>query len=145
MLGFSRERHYFDGEIFAKGESVVMTVEGFVLDLSNPDSNSISQSIMTELKDNKFGNAVGLSNYYLRGNAAHIAGTGPGVDGVWGTQDDLDHVKDIVINGINYGKGRILSIESTSSSQIREDKIYQIPSLIQGGSQEGMQTLDQDL
>ena len=124
MLGFSRERHYFDGEIFAKGESVVMTVEGFVLDLSNPDSNSISQSIMTELKDNKFGNAVGLSNYYLRGNAAHIAGTGPGVDGVWGTQDDLDHVKDIVINGINYGKGRILSIESTSSSQIREDKIY---------------------
>ena len=27
----------------------------------------------------------------------------------------------------------------------REDKIYQIPSLIQSGSQEGMQTLDQDL
>ena len=28
---------------------------------------------------------------------------------------------------------------------IREDKIYQIPSLIQSGGQEGMQTLDQDL
>ena len=28
---------------------------------------------------------------------------------------------------------------------IREDKIYQIPSLIQSGGKEGMQTLDQDL
>ena len=28
---------------------------------------------------------------------------------------------------------------------IREDKIYQIPSLIQAGGQEGMQSLDQDL
>ena len=28
---------------------------------------------------------------------------------------------------------------------IREDKIYQIPSLIQAGGQDGMQSLDQDL
>ena len=28
---------------------------------------------------------------------------------------------------------------------VREDKIYQIPSLVQAGGKEGMQTLDQDL
>ena len=28
---------------------------------------------------------------------------------------------------------------------IREDKIYQIPTIIQAGAQEGMHTLDQDL
>ena len=39
----------------------------------------------------------------------------------------------------------IMIANSAIRNLIREDKIYQIPSLIQGGSQEGMQTLDQDL
>ena len=43
----------------------------------------------------------------------------------------------------------ILGLVSTpillKSSLIREDKIYQIPSIIQAGGQEGMQSLDQDL
>ena len=39
----------------------------------------------------------------------------------------------------------IMMANSAIRNLIREDKIYQIPSLIQGGSQEGMQTLDQDL
>ena len=48
------------------------------------------------------------------------------------------------------GKGRIPACEVLISSTavrnlIREDRIYQIPSLIQAGGTEGMQTLDQDL
>jgi twitching motility protein PilT len=39
----------------------------------------------------------------------------------------------------------IMIANSAIRNLIREDKIYQIPSLIQGGSQDGMQTLDQDL
>ncbi len=39
----------------------------------------------------------------------------------------------------------IMIANSAVRNLIREDKIYQIPSLIQGGSQDGMQTLDQDL
>ena len=39
----------------------------------------------------------------------------------------------------------IMIANSAVKNLIREDKIYQIPSLIQGGSQDGMQTLDQDL
>ena len=48
------------------------------------------------------------------------------------------------------GKGRvpaseILIVNSAVRNLIREDKIYQIPSIIQAGAQEGMQSLDQDL
>ena len=48
------------------------------------------------------------------------------------------------------GKGRIPACEVLISSTavrnlIREDRIYQIPSLIQAGGTDGMQTLDQDL
>ena len=48
------------------------------------------------------------------------------------------------------GKGRIpaseiLIVNSAVRNLIREDKIYQIPSIIQSGAQEGMQSLDQDL
>ena len=48
------------------------------------------------------------------------------------------------------GKGRvpaseILIANSAVRNLIREDKIYQIPSIIQSGGQEGMQSLDQDL
>ena len=48
------------------------------------------------------------------------------------------------------GKGRvpaseILIANSAVRNLIREDKIYQIPSIIQSGAQEGMQSLDQDL
>ena len=48
------------------------------------------------------------------------------------------------------GKGRVPACEilianSAIRNLIREDKIYQIPSIIQSGSQEGMQSLDQDL
>ena len=48
------------------------------------------------------------------------------------------------------GKGRvpaseILVANSAVRNLIREDKIYQIPSIIQSGAQEGMQSLDQDL
>ena len=39
----------------------------------------------------------------------------------------------------------IMIANSAVRNLIRENKIYQIPSLIQAGSQEGMQTLDQDL
>lgn len=39
----------------------------------------------------------------------------------------------------------ILVANSAVRNLIREDKIYQIPSIIQAGSQEGMQSLDQDL
>ena len=39
----------------------------------------------------------------------------------------------------------IMIANSAVRNLVREDKIYQIPSLIQGGSQDGMQTLDQDL
>tara|TARA_B110000014_G_C20108362_1_gene583305 strand:+ start:900 stop:1958 length:1059 start_codon:yes stop_codon:yes gene_type:complete len=48
------------------------------------------------------------------------------------------------------GEGRIpasetLMVNSAIRNLIREDKIYQIPSIIQSGGQEGMQSLDQDL
>ena len=48
------------------------------------------------------------------------------------------------------GDGRVPASEimianSAIKNLIREDKIYQIPSIIQAGSQEGMQSLDQDL
>ena len=48
------------------------------------------------------------------------------------------------------GDGRVPASEimianSAIKNLIREDKIYQIPSLIQSGGQEGMHTLDQDL
>ena len=48
------------------------------------------------------------------------------------------------------GDGRVPACEimianTAVKNLIREDKIYQIPSLIQSGSKEGMQTLDQDL
>ena len=48
------------------------------------------------------------------------------------------------------GKGRVPACEVLISSTavrnlIREDRIYQIPSLIQAGGTDGMQTLDQDL
>ena len=39
----------------------------------------------------------------------------------------------------------IMIANSAIKNLIREDKIYQIPSLIQGGGQDGMQSLDQDL
>ena len=39
----------------------------------------------------------------------------------------------------------IMIANSAVRNLIREDKIYQIPSLIQSGSQDGMQSLDQDL
>ena len=39
----------------------------------------------------------------------------------------------------------IMIANSAIKNLIREDKIYQIPSLIQAGSQDGMQSLDQDL
>ena len=48
------------------------------------------------------------------------------------------------------GNGRIPASEmmianSAIRNLIREDKIYQIPTIIQAGAQEGMHTLDQDL
>lgn len=48
------------------------------------------------------------------------------------------------------GSGRIAAMEVMVASTavrnlIREDKIYQIPSVIQAGGKEGMQSLDQDL
>ena len=48
------------------------------------------------------------------------------------------------------GGGRVpaseIMIANTAvKNLIREDKIYQIPSLIQSGSKEGMQSLDMDL
>ena len=48
------------------------------------------------------------------------------------------------------GNGRVPACEimvanSAIRNLVRENKIYQIPSLIQGGSQDGMHTLDQDL
>ena len=48
------------------------------------------------------------------------------------------------------GNGRVPAAEilianSAVKNLIREDKIYQIPSLLQQSSHEGMQTLDQDL
>ncbi|MCF7797273.1 MAG: type IV pilus twitching motility protein PilT [Candidatus Marinimicrobia bacterium] len=48
------------------------------------------------------------------------------------------------------GKGRIPALEIMIASSairnlIREDKIYQIPSVVQSGGTDGMQTLDQDL
>ena len=48
------------------------------------------------------------------------------------------------------GDGRVPACEimianTAIKNLIREDKIYQIPSLVQAGSKEGMQTLDQDL
>ena len=52
---------------------------------------------------------------------------------------------------INKNKdGRIAASEimianTAVRNLIREDKIYQIPSIIQAGAQEGMQSLDQDL
>ena len=39
----------------------------------------------------------------------------------------------------------IYDIPQAEGMTIREDKIYQIPSLVQSGGKEGMQTLDQDL
>ena len=39
----------------------------------------------------------------------------------------------------------IMIANSAIKNLIRENKIYQIPSLIQAGGQEGMQSLDQDL
>ena len=39
----------------------------------------------------------------------------------------------------------IMIANSAVRNLIREDKIYQIPSIIQSGGQEGMQSLDQDL
>ncbi len=39
----------------------------------------------------------------------------------------------------------ILVVNSAVKNLIREDKIYQIPSVLQAGGTEGMQTLDQDL
>ena len=41
--------------------------------------------------------------------------------------------------------GEIMVANSAIKNLIREDKIYQIPSVIQAGGQEGMQSLDQDL
>ncbi len=48
------------------------------------------------------------------------------------------------------GKGRIPACEvlianTAIRNLIREDRIYQIPSIIQSGGVEGMQSLDQDL
>jgi len=48
------------------------------------------------------------------------------------------------------GNGRvpaseILMVNSAIRNLIREDKIYQIPSILQSGGHEGMQSLDQDL
>ncbi len=48
------------------------------------------------------------------------------------------------------GKGRVPALEimianSAVRNLIREDKIYQIPSVVQAGGTDGMQTLDQDL
>lgn len=48
------------------------------------------------------------------------------------------------------GKGRVVACEimiatTAVRNLIREDKIYQIPSVIQAGGKAGMQTLDQDL
>ena len=50
----------------------------------------------------------------------------------------------------NTGDGRVPACEimianTAIKNLIREDKIYQIPSLIQAGAKEGMQTLDMDL
>ena len=50
----------------------------------------------------------------------------------------------------NTGDGRVPACEimianTAIKNLIREDKIYQIPSLVQAGGKEGMQTLDQDL
>ena len=39
----------------------------------------------------------------------------------------------------------IMIANTAIKNLIREDKIYQIPSLVQAGGKEGMQTLDQDL
>ena len=39
----------------------------------------------------------------------------------------------------------IMIANSAVRNLIREDKIYQIPTLVQSGGQEGMQSLDQDL
>ena len=41
--------------------------------------------------------------------------------------------------------GEIMVANSAIRNLIRENKIYQIPSVIQSGSHEGMQSLDQDL
>jgi twitching motility protein PilT len=48
------------------------------------------------------------------------------------------------------GTGRVVAVEVMLANVairnlIREDKIYQIPSMVQASGKEGMQTLDQDL
>ena len=48
------------------------------------------------------------------------------------------------------GKGRVPACEvmianTAIRNLIREDRIYQIPSIIQSGGEDGMQSLDQDL
>ena len=59
-------------------------------------------------------------------------------------------VGEYMMAGHKNKNGRIPACEimianSAIRNLVRENKIYQIPSLIQGGSQDGMQTLDQDL
>jgi hypothetical protein len=108
MLGFSRNRHYFDGEVFAKGDSIVLTVEGFILDLSN--SGDVSPTIADEMRQ-----LFALS----RGEASGPVYGGPSIQNVSAGVT----IADIVINNINYGKGRITSIESPSAPGSTENKI----------------------
>lgn len=100
LLGFDRARHYFDGDIFARGDAVSMRVEGYIKDLSNI-ANSLSTSILDETKD-KLSESQGESYNAMAGV---LAG-------------------DIIINDTNYGKGRIVSISSTSSPDAMEAKVH---------------------
>ena len=50
LLAFDRTRHYFDGDVFARGDAVAMRVEGYITDLSNT-SDSLSTYILNETKD----------------------------------------------------------------------------------------------
>jgi hypothetical protein len=100
LLGFDRTRHYFDGDVFARGDAVSMRVEGYIKDLSNV-TDSLSSSILSKTKD-RLSESQGESYNAMAGV---LAG-------------------DIIINDINYGKGRINSISSTSSPDGMEAKVH---------------------
>ncbi|MBC8395290.1 MAG: hypothetical protein H8E05_01215 [Bacteroidetes bacterium] len=104
LLGFNRDKQYFEGDIFAKGDILTVTVEGLVEHLNNTNTNDISSTVSQGLKDifDPTSNSS-LSNYNLSQGLA---------------------VDDVTINNVQFGKGKILSVSMTSNPSIKESKIF---------------------
>jgi len=132
LLGFDRSRQYFEGDIFAKGDILNLSIEGHIIDLQelsppnhgiytdNPDPNTnlfwgIPGTVGSESDLSPW---IAVQTQLLMEDSLSTTNLNNALGLLVGNTDD------IIVDGFNYGKGRILRIESVSGPETSVSKIH---------------------